>query len=263
MISPPWPDCSGSRRVQASCGDRRLHLIGGGAFGGAHVPGREGLPPWPLMYLQSLGTSGDGPAGIKGPSGLRDAPGKGSGAVAPSASLKWAPWSMKHEHVFGDPCGILCGLWGQKREAGHEGPSDGLFHVLQAPGAGFCLGGGGPEKAMCFFPLVGVLAGLYFSWYIFLWNGQGAGPVFKGALLTAVPLLATGGIHMDGFLDTCDARASWGDREKKLQILKDTHAGGLCSHRRRAVPALYCGGCSELPVRGRQPCLPDSSCPGL
>ena len=49
----------------------------------------------------------------------------------------------------------------------------------------------------------------------------------KGAVLAAVPLLVTGGIHMDGFLDTCDARASWGDREKKLEILKDSHTGAF------------------------------------
>ena len=109
------------------------------------------------------------------------------------------------------------------------------------------------KKAMCFFPLVGVLAGaVFFLVYLFM-ERSGAGPVFKGALLTAVPLLATGGIHMDGFLDTCDARASWGDREKKLQILKDTHAGAFA----------VTGGGLYLRSGGRQPCLLDSSCPGL
>ena len=78
----------GSRRVQASCGDRRLHLIGGGAFGGAHVPGREGLPPGLSCIFRAWGTSGDGPAGIKGPSGLRDAPGRGERGCGPSASFK-------------------------------------------------------------------------------------------------------------------------------------------------------------------------------
>ena len=106
------------------------------------------------------------------------------------------------------------------------------------------------KKAMCFFPLVGVLAGaVFFLVYLFM-ERTGAGPLFKGALLTAVPLLATGGIHMDGFLDTCDARASWGDREKKLQILKDTHAGAFAVIGGGLYLLLYCGGCSELPVRG-------------
>ena len=123
----------------------------------------------------------------------------------------------------------------------------------------------GPGKRPCAsFPWLGSLAGaVFFLVYLFM-ERSGAGPVFKGALLTAVPLLATGGIHMDGFLDTCDARASWGDREKKLQILKDTHAGAFAVTGGGLYLLLYCGGCSELPVPGgRQPCLPDSSCPGL
>ena len=45
----------------------------------------------------------------------------------------------------------------------------------------------------------------------------------------------TGGIHLDGYADTCDALASYGDREKKLEILKDPHCGAfavirLCSY---------------------------------
>lgn len=55
---------------------------------------------------------------------------------------------------------------------------------------------------------------------------------------------------MDGFLDTCDARASWEDREKKLQILKDTHTGAFAVIGGGLYLLLYCGGCSELPARG-------------
>lgn len=32
---------------------------------------------------------------------------------------------------------------------------------------------------------------------------------------------------MDGFMDTMDARSSYGDRERKLEILKDPHAGAF------------------------------------
>ena len=55
----------------------------------------------------------------------------------------------------------------------------------------------------------------------------GAGPLLTGPLLTALPILLTGGIHMDGFLDTVDARASCATREKKLSILKDPHVGAF------------------------------------
>lgn len=83
------------------------------------------------------------------------------------------------------------------------------------------------RAAMCFFPLVGAVVGILFFGGFCLLDALQTGPVLKGALLAAVPLLATGGIHMDGFLDTCDARASYGDRERKLEILKDSHTGAF------------------------------------
>lgn len=40
-------------------------------------------------------------------------------------------------------------------------------------------------------------------------------------------LLITGGIHIDGYMDTMDAVHSYGNREKKLEILKDSHIGAF------------------------------------
>lgn len=83
------------------------------------------------------------------------------------------------------------------------------------------------RRAICFFPCVGIFVGAAFLLAFWLLERMGANALLKGAVLAAVPLLVTGGIHMDGFLDTCDARASWGDREKKLEILKDSHTGAF------------------------------------
>lgn len=83
------------------------------------------------------------------------------------------------------------------------------------------------RRAMYFFPLVGAAVGVCFMAVFLLMRWIGAGRAISGAVLTAVPLLVTGGIHMDGFLDTCDARASFADREKRLAILKDPHAGAF------------------------------------
>ena len=57
----------------------------------------------------------------------------------------------------------------------------------------------------------------------------------RAAGFCLVPVWVTGGIHLDGYADTCDALASYGDREKKLEILKDPHCGAfavirLCSY---------------------------------
>ena len=81
--------------------------------------------------------------------------------------------------------------------------------------------------ALCFFPLVGAVIGALFL----LWKKIGAclavSPFLDGAVAALIPLAVTGGIHMDGFCDTVDARASWADREKKLSILKDPHIGSF------------------------------------
>lgn len=90
--------------------------------------------------------------------------------------------------------------------------------------------------AMCFFPLVGVIIGvleIVTGNLITVWKGEGT--FFYAVVLTLIPVFITGGIHLDGFADTMDAKSSYGDREKKLEILKDPHTGAfaiisLCSY---------------------------------
>lgn len=89
--------------------------------------------------------------------------------------------------------------------------------------------------AMAAFPLVGVLCGAAVILWAVLCRGLEFGPVLTGAGLCLAPVLVTGGIHLDGFCDTTDALASHADREKKLEILKDSHAGafaiiGVCCY---------------------------------
>jgi adenosylcobinamide-GDP ribazoletransferase len=45
--------------------------------------------------------------------------------------------------------------------------------------------------------------------------------------MVVAPIIITGGIHMDGFLDTQDALSSYQPRERRLEILKDSHAGAF------------------------------------
>lgn len=80
---------------------------------------------------------------------------------------------------------------------------------------------------MCYFPLIGaVIGGAECLWF---WlSGLLKLPALVGAAVAvAIPLLITGGIHMDGFCDTVDALSSQQDREKRLEILKDSHAGAF------------------------------------
>ena len=80
---------------------------------------------------------------------------------------------------------------------------------------------------MCFFPVIGIVLGGMLYVLAILGIRAGITPGFLAALLTVLPVLVTGGIHLDGYLDTSDARASYGDREKKLAILKDSHVGAF------------------------------------
>lgn len=52
-------------------------------------------------------------------------------------------------------------------------------------------------------------------------------PAIRPALNVSLPWLLTGFIHLDGYMDTCDALFSWRPLEKRLEILKDSHTGAF------------------------------------
>ena len=82
-------------------------------------------------------------------------------------------------------------------------------------------------------PLVGLEIGAL--WAFFGWLTQLLGlPVLIQALILALwPYLATGFLHLDGFMDVTDAVKSCRDLQRRREILKDSHVGsfaviGLC-----------------------------------
>ena len=96
--------------------------------------------------------------------------------------------------------------------------------------------------AMAAFPLVGAVIGA-------LWCVCGLLPLpdmLKAAGFCLIPVAATGGIHLDGFADTSDALSSYGDREKKLAILKDPHCGAFAVIRLCGYFVLYFALCACL-----------------
>lgn len=80
---------------------------------------------------------------------------------------------------------------------------------------------------LCFFPWVGAVIGLCFL----LWNRfagvYGIPSTARAAVGAVLPLAISGGFHADGFMDTMDALHSYRDRERKLEILKDSHIGAF------------------------------------
>lgn len=83
------------------------------------------------------------------------------------------------------------------------------------------------KYVMCFFPLVGVPIGLLICGFGILAAHLALPDLMRSAVLTLIPLVVTGGIHMDGLIDTGDALASCQPRERKLEILKDSHTGAF------------------------------------
>ena len=76
-------------------------------------------------------------------------------------------------------------------------------------------------------PLVGLAVGLVLWGWLGLCNALRFGDNLFAAGVALLPTLVTGGIHMDGFCDTVDARSSHAAPERKLAILKDPHPGAF------------------------------------
>lgn len=110
------------------------------------------------------------------------------------------------------------------------------------------------KYAMCFFPVVGIVTGLLeFGAGYALLRYTSCGKLFFAAVMTLIPVLVTGGIHLDGYADTMDALSSYGDREKKLEILKDPNTGafaviGLCVYFTASLALWSEAGAAMLPA---------------
>jgi len=95
-------------------------------------------------------------------------------------------------------------------------------------------------------PLVGVVVGLMGAglfWLLSVWR---VSDVLRAVLMTLFYLGITGGLHMDGLMDTCDAVFSRRDRKTRLEILSDTHVGAFAVMGCVAVLLLKAGIFSEL-----------------
>jgi adenosylcobinamide-GDP ribazoletransferase len=98
-------------------------------------------------------------------------------------------------------------------------------------------------------PLVGAVVGLMGTGLFMGLLRWRASPVLRGVLMTLFYLWVTGGLHMDGLMDTCDAIFSRKDREARLKILSDTHTGAFAVMGCVAVSLLKSGIFSELFVK--------------
>ena len=81
------------------------------------------------------------------------------------------------------------------------------------------------QKMLVCMPLVGLLAGGVWAGAWLLLRGA-PGPV-RAAVCAAAPWLVTGFMHLDGYMDVCDAVLSRRALAPRQRILKDSHCGAF------------------------------------
>lgn len=109
---------------------------------------------------------------------------------------------------------------------------------------------------MCFFPFVGAVIGVL-TWLTgcVLGNYVKPEPFFLTVILTVIPVVVTGGIHVDGLLDTSDALSSWQERTRRLEILKDSHVGAFAVITACVYFILWLGAWSQLQNNPKGICI--------
>ena len=106
----------------------------------------------------------------------------------------------------------------------------------------------------CFFPFIGTVIGILTMAVAWLGLRFGYEPGFVTVVLVLIPVLVTGGIHIDGLLDTSDALSSWQERSRRLEILKDSHAGAFAVIMAGRVFS-YLAGCFQSALwKGKSSC---------
>lgn len=80
---------------------------------------------------------------------------------------------------------------------------------------------------MFFLPLVGLVHGFLWMESAIILKYFNAHIVLASALLSALPFLVSGFIHIDGFMDVTDAIKSCRSKEERIRILKDPNCGSF------------------------------------
>ena len=85
----------------------------------------------------------------------------------------------------------------------------------------------GGKNIMKFYPVIGLIVGLIWYGVFRLLNLLGASIMVTTAITLITPFILTGMLHLDGYMDVCDALLSRRNKEEKLRILKDPHTGAF------------------------------------
>lgn len=80
---------------------------------------------------------------------------------------------------------------------------------------------------MKLYPIIGFIIGGLWYGVAYLLTMQQITETLTASILLAIPFLLTGFLHLDGFMDVCDALLSRRSQEEKIRILKDSRVGAF------------------------------------
>ncbi|MDD5084583.1 MAG: adenosylcobinamide-GDP ribazoletransferase [Candidatus Omnitrophica bacterium] len=80
-------------------------------------------------------------------------------------------------------------------------------------------------RSLAYFPIVGALIGLMLALSLFIFSFLPS--LVMAALIVAISVFITGGLHLDGLADTCDGFYGSKPKEKVLEIMRDSRLGAM------------------------------------
>ena len=102
-----------------------------------------------------------------------------------------------------------------------------LFSIIPTPKVEWDEGN--MRYVLAVFPLVGLVEAVLLGVWLWLCAALGFDRIIGALGVMLIPLVFTGGIHLDGFADTVDALSSHAEPARKREILKDPHIGAFAA----------------------------------
>lgn len=100
-----------------------------------------------------------------------------------------------------------------------------MFTIIPLPK--YEWGDEGARHILKFYPLIGLIVGcLWYGVYKLLLFID-VSTMLISALTMITPFIITGMLHLDGYMDVCDALFSRRDKKEKIRILKDPNTGAF------------------------------------
>ena len=116
-------------------------------------------------------------------------------------------------------------------------------------------------KMLTCLPLTGVILGALWALAGWLLSLLSVPDPLSALILAVFPWLATGFIHLDGFMDVCDAVLSRRDLETRQKILKDSHCGAFAVISMVLLGLAQWSVCFSFPSCGTAQLLPLAAIP--